>query len=86
MWCITATNMATGPASDKPAFWCDGNIHATEVSAASALLYLLNKLATQYGIDADITRALDTRAFYAVPRANPEGAGLYFACQPTYIR
>lgn len=86
VWCITATNRDTRPASEKPAFWCDGNIHATEVSAASACLYLLVKLATQYGTDADVTRALDTRAFYVVPRVNPDGAELYFADDPKYIR
>ena len=86
IWCVTATNAATGPAAEKPAFWCDGNIHATEVSASSACLYLLNKLASRYGSDADITRALDTRAFYVVPRVNPDGAELYFAGNPRYIR
>ena len=49
LWCVTATNLATGPAAEKPAFWCDGNIHATEVSASSACLYLLNRLATGHG-------------------------------------
>ena len=39
VWCLTATNFATGPAEEKPAFWCDGNIHATEVSASSACLF-----------------------------------------------
>lgn len=86
VWCVTATNLTTGPASEKPAFWCDGNIHATEVSASSACLYLLHKLATGYGSDPDVTRALDTRAFYVVPRVNPDGAELYFAEKPRYIR
>jgi murein tripeptide amidase MpaA len=86
IWCATVTNSATGPAADKPAFWVDGNIHATEVSAASASLYLLNKLVTEYGTDADITRCLDTRAFYVVPRVNPDGAELFFAENPRFIR
>lgn len=86
IWLITATNIATGPASEKPAFWCDGNIHATEVSASSACLYLLNRLATQHGTDPTTTRALDTRAFYVVPRVNPDGAELYFADKPRYLR
>ncbi len=86
VWCLTATNSATGPAEEKPAFWCDGNIHATEVSASSACLYLLNKLATGYGTDAQVTRTLDTCAFYVVPRVNPDGAELYFADKPKYIR
>jgi murein tripeptide amidase MpaA len=86
VWCVTATSSATGPAAEKPAFWCDGNIHATEVSASSACLYLLNRLATGHGADPEITRALDTRAFYIVPRVNPDGAELYFAGNPRYIR
>lgn len=86
VWCVTVTNSATGPAADKPAFWCDGNIHATEVSASSACLYLIHRLATQYGHDEEITRSLDTRAFYIVPRVNPDGAELYFDANPRYIR
>jgi murein tripeptide amidase MpaA len=86
VWCVIATNCETGPDTEKPAFWCDGNIHATEVSAASACLYLLHKLATQHGQNTDVTRALDTRAFYVVPRVNPDGAELYFAPNPKYLR
>ena len=29
IWLATVTNTATGPAEEKPAFWVDGNIHAT---------------------------------------------------------
>ena len=32
IWAMTITNFATGPDSEKPAYWVDGNIHATEVS------------------------------------------------------
>ena len=86
VWCAIVSNHSIGSHSDRPAFWCDGNIHATEVSASSACLYLLHKLLTQYGRDESITRALDTRAFYIVPRVNPDGAELYFADKPKYIR
>jgi len=86
IWLATVTNGKTGPASDKPAFWVDGNIHATEVAASAANLYFLNTLVTQYGRDADITRALDTRAFYICPRINPDGAEWALADQPKWIR
>lgn len=86
IWCATVTNSATGPASEKPAFWVDGNIHATEVSAASACVYLLHRLVTNYGTDPEITRCLDTRAFYVVPRVNPDGAELFFAESPRFLR
>ena len=86
IWMVTVTNTATGPASDKPAFWCDANIHASELSASTAVLHLLNKLVTKYGDDADITRALDTRAFYLVPRLNPDGAEWAMEVPPRLIR
>jgi murein tripeptide amidase MpaA len=86
IWVLTATNTKTGPASDKPAFWVDGNIHATELAASAANLYFLHTLATQYGKDADVTRVLDTRAFYICPRINPDGAEWALADKPKWIR
>ncbi len=86
IWLAAVTNSATGPAGDKPAFWIDGNIHATEVSAASACLYFLNKLVNEYGSNPEITRCLDSRAFYIVPRVNPDGAELFFADKQKFIR
>ncbi|MEJ5298043.1 MAG: M14 family zinc carboxypeptidase, partial [Armatimonadota bacterium] len=74
IWCVTVTSSATGPAAEKPAFWVDGNIHATELSASSACLYFLKRLSQEYGSNPDITHCLDTRAFYVVPRLNPDGA------------
>src|SRR5258705_4959537 len=72
IWVATVTNAQTGPAADKPAFWVDGNIHATEVAASAANLYFLDHLVTQYCRDAGVTRALDTRAVYLWPRINPD--------------
>jgi len=86
IWVVTATNAATGPAEDKPGFWVDGNIHATEVAASAANVYFLHTLAQGYGSDPDITRALDTRAFYVCPRINPDGAEWALADKPRWIR
>ncbi|MBK7333347.1 MAG: carboxypeptidase [Betaproteobacteria bacterium] len=86
LWLVTVTNAKTGPADEKPAFWVDGNIHATEVAASAAALYFLHTVLTQYGKDADVTRALDTRAFYVLPRMNPDGAEWALADKPKWIR
>ena len=86
IWVLTATNVATGPAAEKPAFWVDGNIHATEVAASAANLYFLHTLVTQYGRDPEVTRALDTRAFYVCPRINPDGAEWALADKPKWVR
>ncbi len=86
IWVLTVTNTATGPASEKPAFWADGNIHSTEVAASAAALYFLDTLVTQYGRDDEVTRALDTRAFYICPRINPDGAEWALADKPKWVR
>jgi murein tripeptide amidase MpaA len=77
IWVAILTNTATGADMDKPAFWADANIHATEVSPTTCALYAINKILIGYGHDANITRLLDTRALYIVPRFNPDGAELY---------
>jgi len=86
LWVATVTNTATGPADEKPAYWIDGNIHATEVAASTACLYFLKTLVDGHGKDADITRALDTRAFYVLARMNPDGAEWALADRPRLIR
>ena len=86
IWLATATRFDTGADRDKPALWIDGNIHATEVAGSMACLYLLHHLVTQYGKDDEVTRCLDTRAFYACPRLNPDGAEWALADVPKIIR
>lgn len=86
IWLLEVTHKLSGPASDKPAFWCDGNIHASEVSASTAVLHILTTICTKFGTDDQVTRALETRAFYLVPRLNPDGAEWALADQPKIIR
>ena len=86
IWVATVTNTASGPASEKPAFWVDGNIHSTEVAASVACIYFLKHLFENHGKDPDVTRALDTRAFYLCPRINPDGAEWALADRPKYVR
>ena len=86
IWVATVTNAATGPHSDKPAFWADGNIHAAELTASTAVLYYLHQLVNGYGTDPQTTHLLDTRTLYLCPRLNPDGAELALADKPRHIR
>ena len=86
IWLATITNTETGPALEKPALLIEANIHAVEVTGATAALHLINRLLSEYGSDERVTRALDTRAFYVVPRLNPDGAELALAERPRFIR
>jgi murein tripeptide amidase MpaA len=86
VWLITATDFKSGPDTEKPALWVDGNIHASEVTASAAALYLIHSLVTKHTSDETIARALDTRAFYIIPRVNPDGAEWALADKPKIVR
>ncbi len=77
LWAVTVTNFDTGPAEDKPAMYIDANIHAGEVTGCAVCMYTLQYLLNNYGKDDRVTELLDTRAFYILPRVNPDGAELY---------
>ncbi|MBB5131270.1 hypothetical protein HNP84_000976 [Thermocatellispora tengchongensis] len=73
IWLMTLTNTATGPHSDKPGFLVEANIHAAEITGSFAALHLIHRLLSGYGQDERVTRLLDTRTLYVVPRLNPDG-------------
>jgi murein tripeptide amidase MpaA len=85
IWCLTITNKKTGPHNEKPAMYIDGNIHAGEVTGSHVALYTIRQLLEGYGQDPQVTLLLDTRAFYILPRVNPDGAELYLTT-PTMLR
>ena len=90
IWVACVSNHATGADTDKPGFWTDGNIHAAELTASTAVLYYLQHLVSQYGATdptgLQVTHLLDTRALYLCPRLNPDGAELALADKPRHIR
>jgi murein tripeptide amidase MpaA len=86
IWLATVTNTETGSDAEKPAFLVEANIHSIEVTGCTAALHLIHRLVTGYGSDENVTRALDTRAFYVIPRLNPDGAELALAERPRYVR
>ena len=86
IWLASVTNTATGPHDEKPAVFVEANIHATEITASTAALHLLHHLVTGYGTDPTVTRALDTRTFYVIPRVNPDGVEAALSDHPVYLR
>lgn len=71
---IEITNNDTGPASEKPAYYYDGNVHSEELIGAEVALYFAWRLLTGFGKDDRVTALLDTRAVYIRPKFNPDGA------------
>ncbi len=57
----------------KPAVVFSAMQHAREWAAGTTALYLANELLEGYGVDAQITSALDAVDVYIVPVVNPDG-------------
>ncbi len=76
---VTLTNTATGDAMSKPGWYLDGNIHAGEVTASMAAMYMIDYLVTNYGKDKKVTKLLDGTTIYVIPRVTPDGAETYLS-------
>jgi murein tripeptide amidase MpaA len=74
IWLVTVTNTETGDPLDKPGLLVEANIHSMEWTGSAAALHLIHRLLSEHGSDERVTRALDTRVFYVIPRLNPDGA------------
>ncbi len=86
IYVVVLTDIESGAAEDKPAFWIDGNIHATEVSASAVCLYMLEWLLTRAISDPDVAYCLASRTIYMCPRVNPDGAEWALADDPRFVR
>ncbi|MHB1193253.1 MAG: M14 family metallopeptidase [Longimicrobiales bacterium] len=73
---LEITNESTGPASEKPALYVDGGIHAGEFTGSSVATHFIGHLLQGFGKDPRVTALLDRRAFYVRPKFNPDGSDL----------
>ena len=74
IWCCTLTDSESGSASDKPAYWVSGNIHASELTGCQSALHTLYRILD--GVERDDNRfvnLLREMAIYVVPRISPDG-------------
>ncbi len=85
LWLVTLTNQKTGAVLEKPAYWIDGNTHASEVTGSTVVLYTIWSYLTRYGHDEMVTRLLDRSVFYLLPRISVDGSERYLT-SPYFLR
>jgi hypothetical protein len=84
LWVLEITNFDTGPGEEKPAFWADGGTHPDEPVGTPMVLHTAQVLLLGFGNDPFITDLVDTRAFYIMPKVNPDAVD-YYLTQPGMI-
>jgi len=62
----------------KQALLICGNLEGDHVIGSEVALGIAEYLSDGYGNDEEVTKILDKRTFYIVPRLNPDGAELFF--------
>jgi hypothetical protein len=72
IWLMIINNPATGPHTEKSAFWADANIHGNEIQGTEVNLYLIWFLMENYDALPRVREIVDSRAFYIVPSMNPD--------------
>lgn len=75
LWLLTITDHSTGTHDTKPAFWCDGNTHAGEVTGTECCLHLIHTIFSQLDSgDPSMTDMVSSSTIYVLPRISADGA------------
>lgn len=77
IWAVEITNFAKGVPEKKPGMYIDGNHHAGEVTGSAVCLYTIWYLLSNYGKDPFVTRLVDDRTWYILPRISADGAEVF---------
>ena len=77
MWAVEITNFAKGVPEKKPGMYIDGNHHAGELTGSAVCLYTIWYLLSNYGKDPFVTRLVDDRTWYILPRISIDGAEIF---------
>jgi len=82
---VEITNKKTGKGMEKPGYWIDGNLHASEVMGTEVCLKTIETMIKKYDKDVFITNLVDTRTVYFMPILNPDGH-IHYLSKPSGLR
>ena len=78
LWMLQITGTKGPSPEEKQALLICGNAEGDHLIGSEVALGIAENLVKKYGQDEQITEILDKRAFYIIPRLNPDGAELFF--------
>ena len=78
LWMLQISGTKGPSPLEKQALLICGNLEGDHVIGSEVALGIAGYLVGQYGKDEQVTKVLDTRTFYIIPRLNPDGAEIFF--------
>ncbi len=79
IYLITLTDKENKHHSEKPAFWIDANIHASEVTGTQAAVFFVERFLDPNHADLSVYKELLKKmTYYLLPRFSPDGARAFF--------
>ena len=78
IWMMQITGTKGPSPLEKQALLICANLEGDHVIGSEVALRIAEYFIEGYGSDENVTKALDTRTFYIIPRLNPDGAELFF--------
>ncbi len=78
IWMLQVSGVNGPSALEKQALLICGNLEGDHIIGSEVALGIAEHLVGQYGKDENVTKVLDSRTFYILPRLNPDGAELFF--------
>jgi len=78
IWMLQVSGVNGPSALEKQALLICGNLEGDHIIGSEVALGIAEHLVGQYGKDENVTKVLDKRTFYIIPRLNPDGAELFF--------
>ncbi len=79
VWLMTLGSGSDDALDRRPGLLIVANLEANHLVGSSTALITAEHLLTGYGADDEVTRLLDERTVYIIPRLNPDGAERYWS-------
>jgi len=70
---LLAVKVTASNATNTPAIWFDGCIHAREWIATATVIYMLNQFLKEYNRDPEVTKLVDNLEIWVMPIFNVDG-------------
>ena len=79
IWAVEIMNPGGSASPTRPALLVAANFEGDHLVGSELALYLADYLLNSYATNPQVKQQVDTRAFYIIPRMNPDGAEFFFA-------